>query len=240
MLLDALICPNCGASLPPQAAPGDLVTCQYCKTTFQVPKSLTPEPDLGALLLGADFSRKPIIGWEFPNEDNLNFVPGPPPELRAHFPISDMLHYVLNSSGYFDNVDVSVSIVFHAGVLKEIDAGISVRYQKGIGSYAFLISPLGTYAVGYYVPGDDGSMTWKSIIAWTAHSAIRTGLEQVNRLRVVASADRLRMYINGVLATSLHDKRYEAGEVLLDAEGSKNSLVEVGFTDLELREVAGE
>ena len=237
MLLDALICPNCGASLPAQVADGGVVTCQYCNTTFRVPKTLTPEPDLGDLLLGADFSRKPVTGWSFPNEDNVRLIGGATPELRVKFPASETLYYVLNSSGYFDDIDASVSIRFYDGELKDIDAGLSLRYQKGVGSYAFLISPLGTYTVGYYVPGDDSGMNWKHILDWTAHTAIRTGLNQVNRLRVTADGDRLRVYINGVLATALHDSRYTAGEVLLDAEGSKDSAVEAGFTDFQLREV---
>jgi hypothetical protein len=144
---------------------------------------------------------------------------------------------VLSSSGFFDNVDASVSIRFYEGELKYIDAGLTLRYQKGVGSYAVLISPLGTYSVGYYVPGDDSGMDWRHIVDWTSHSAIRTGLNQVNRLRVVLNGDRLRVYINGVLASSLRDTRYEVGEVLLDAESSKSSSVDVGFTDLQVREV---
>ncbi len=214
-----------------------MVTCQYCNTTFRVPKTLTPEPDLGDLILGADFSRKPIAGWAFPNEDNIHLEGGSAPELRAKFAASETLYYVLNSSGFFDNVDVSVSMRFYAGELNHIDGGISLRHQKGVGSYAFLLSPLGTYSVGYYVPGDDSGMTWKHIVDWTENSAIRAGLNQVNRLRVTADAERLRVYINGVLATSLHDTRYDAGEIMLDAEGSKSSPVEMGFTDLQVREV---
>ena len=237
MLLDALICPNCGASLPSQASPGSTITCQYCSTTFRVPASLTPEPTMGDLLLGADFSGKPITGWAFPNEDNIRLVSGATPELRAKFDAADTLFYVLNSSGFFDNVDVSVTLRFYAGELNHIDGGISLRYQKGVGSYCFLLSPLGTYSVGYYVPGDSDGMVWKHIVDWTAHSAIHTGLNQSNRLRAIANGDHLRVYINGVLATSLHDSRYDAGEILLDAEGSKESPVEAGFTDLQVRDI---
>ena len=134
-------------------------------------------------------------------------------------------------------VDVSVSIQFYEGELKAIDAGISVRYQKSLGSYAFLISADGTFAVGCYLPGDDGNMVWKPIVTWMTHSAIRTGLNQVNRLRVIAEGDHLRVYINGVLATSLHDSRHEVGEILLDVEGNKTSGVEAGFTNLQVREI---
>lgn len=238
MYLDALVCPNCGAALPPNRAAGTLVRCEYCNTSFRVPRSLTPEPDMGDLLLGADFSRKPVVGWAFPNEDNVTLVPGSPSELRVKFAPADMLNYVLNSTGHFDDVDASVSMRFYEGELKRIDGGISLRYQRGVGSYVFLLSPLGTYSVGCYVPSADGSsMDWKSLLGWTEHAAIRQGLNQLNRLRVTASGDRFRMYINGVLATTMHDTRYVTGQVLLDAEGSRSSPIDAGFTDLQLRDV---
>ena len=75
---------------------------------------------------------------------------------------------------------------------------------------------------------------------WTKHSAIRPGLNQTNRLRFIANGNHLRVYINGVLATSLHDNRYDEGEVLLATEGNAKSPVEVGFSNLQLREAKRE
>ena len=83
-------------------------------------------------------------------------------------------------------------------------------------------------------------MDWTSIMSWTKHSAIRQGLNQQNRLRVIASANHLRVYLNGVLATSLHDGRFEEGEVLLSSEPGSHTDGEVGFTDLQLRDVKAE
>ena len=70
--MQALNCPNCGAALPQKAIKAsDLVSCEFCGTSFRVPKTLTPEPDMGDLILGADFyekttpdpsSGKPAIG----------------------------------------------------------------------------------------------------------------------------------------------------------------------------------
>lgn len=231
-----LICPNCGAALPSEAAHDEVVTCQYCNTTFRVPGTLTPVPDMGNLVLGADFSRKPIPGWAFPNEDGVHLIPGSPDELRAKFPAASTLFYVLNSSGFFDDVDVSVSLRFYDGDPQYIDGGIVLRYQKGVGSYGVLISPLGTYTIGYYEPGDAAGMNWKSIMSWSKHSALRTGLKEINRLRVIVKGHRLRAYINGVLAASLQDTRYELGEVLLAAEPGNKSAIEVGYTDLQVRE----
>lgn len=239
-MLNALICPNCGGTLPPPAPGIDLVTCQFCGTTFSVAKTLTPEADMGSLLLGADFSWKPIEGWAFPNEDKVRLIPGPRPELRVKLPASDTLYYALNSSGFFDNIDASVSFTFYSGNLDDLDAGLSLRYQKGVGSYTVLVSPLGTYAVGYYHPGTGDGMDWTSILSWTKHSAVRQGLNQQNRLRVIANANHLRVYLNGVLTTSLHDGRFDEGEVLLSTEPGNHSEGEVGFTDLQLRDVKAE
>ncbi len=196
---------------------------------------------MGALLLGADFSRKPIEGWAFPNEDKIRLVTNPRPELRAKFPAGPTLYYALNSSGFFDDIDVSVSFTFYSGNVNDLDAGISLRYRKAVGSYTVLVSPLGTYSVGYYQPGTDpNGMDWAAIMNWTKHSAIRPGLNQSNRLRFIAAGGHLRVYLNGVLATTLHDGRYDEGEVLLCSEPGSHSDGEVGFSDLQLREVKPE
>jgi len=236
-LLNQLNCPNCGAALPLPASLTEVVTCQYCHTTFRIPKTVTPEPDLGDLMLGADFSQKPIAGWDFPNEANIQIIKGNPPELRAKFTPVDSLEYVLNSSGFFDDVDASVSIKFYDGDLKYIDAGLVLRYRKGIGSYCVLISAQGTYAIFYYEKGDETGMFAKTFMDWTKHTALRAGLNQVNRLRVVVYGDHLRIYLNGVLATTLHDTRFDDGEVILATEGTIKSSIEVGFFDMQLREV---
>ncbi|HEX2696385.1 MAG TPA: hypothetical protein VHM28_01670, partial [Anaerolineales bacterium] len=224
-------------SLP--AGGSDLITCEYCNTTFRVPKTLTPEPSIGDLILGADFSRKPIPGWGFINEDSSSLVQTKPPELRAKLAASDMLYYVLNSSGYFDNVDASVSFRFDAGDVEYIRAGLVLRYQKGVGSYGVLISAQNTYMVGYYekTAAGDGSVDWKTILDWTRHTALRGGLKQTNRLRVIVDGNRLRVYLNGVVATSLRDNHFELGEVLLAAEPGSKAGIEVAFSDLQLRSV---
>jgi hypothetical protein len=196
---------------------------------------------MGNLVLAADFSQDPIPGWGFPNRDKVQLIKDTVPELRAKFPAQSGLYYALNSSGYFDNIDASVSIKFYEGDLNLIDAGLVLRYRKEVGSYCILITPLGTYSLGYYQKGTaaDGGMDWKSIMSWTKHSAIKPGLNQLNRIRMIANGEHLRVYFNGVLATSIHDNRYDEGEVLLALEGTEKSVIDVGFSNLQLREVKG-
>lgn len=234
--MDQMICPNCGAALHSSVAYADVVTCQYCNVTFRIPRSFTPEPDLGNLILGADFRQEPIPGWGFPNKDNVQLASGTSPELRFKYPAKKGLWYALHSSGFFDDVDSSVTIRFYDGNMDDIDAGIMLRYRKDIGGYMVLISPLGTYTLSYYEKGADNNLTWKYLLHWTKHTALKPGLDQVNRVRFIARKDHLRIYLNGVLATSIHDALHKEGEVQLVAEASDRSPVEVGFTDLQLRE----
>jgi len=235
--MDKLICPNCGAALPASAATSDVITCQYCGVTFRTSRTPTPEPDLGNLILGADFRQDDLPGWNFPNQDNVQFVHATPPELRFKYPANAGLWYALNSSGIYDDVDASVSIRFHEGDPDIIDAGLVLRYRKTIGSYCILISPLGTYVIGAYEKGTGEGLDWKVIMSWTKHSALKKGLEQVNRLRALIRGNHLRVYLNGVLASSIHDDRFDEGDIRLAAEASEKSAVDVSYSDLQVREV---
>ncbi|MCC7119668.1 MAG: hypothetical protein IT310_14180 [Anaerolineales bacterium] len=234
--MERLVCPNCGAALQASRAYVDLITCQYCNVTFHAPKATAPESDLGKLILDADFRQKPIFGWDFPNKDNVQLVNGAPPELRFKYPAKRGLWYALYSSGFFDDVDASVNIKFYADSVDEVSAGIMLRFRKDFGAYMALISPLGTYTLSYYERDAAGQLTWKYLLNWTKHTALKPGLNEVNRLRFVAKKDRLHIYLNDLLATSVRDSLHEAGEVQLVAEASDKSAVEVGFTDLQLRE----
>jgi hypothetical protein len=236
-MFDQFTCPNCGAALPALLAKSDIVTCQYCQTTFRVPHSFTPEPDMGDLILGADFRQLPISGWTLPNPDNVRSLAGSPPELRAKFAAADINNYALSTSGEFDDVDVSVNLKFYEGTLNQIDAGPILRYRKGIGGYIFYLSPIGTYTLAFYQPGEKGALEWKTIMDWSANNVIRKELNETNRLRVIAKGNHFKVYINGVLVTTIHDDKYDQGQVLLGVEGTAKSSVEMGFSDLQLREV---
>ena len=230
--MDQLICPNCGAPLPASLASADVITCQYCNITFR--NSNTQAPELGNLILGADFTQGlNLPGWSVPEKEYIQFTNDSPPEMRYKFPHRSGVYSALKTSGYFDNVDVSVSITFYEGNVDLISAGLLLRYRKGTGSYNAFITPLAEYAVAYY----DDALKWNPIVAWTKHSALHPGLNQTNHLRFVTSEEHLHVYLNGVLATSIHDSRFDEGEVRLGADGTDKSSIDVGFSNLQLREV---
>lgn len=234
--MSALNCPNCGAALPPSAAKADIAVCDFCGTSFRLPKTLTPEPDMGDLLLGTDFSKKVMPGWEMVNEDKLTFHKGPPAELRGKFSPQVNSYYVLKSSGFLDNFDASATIRFFEGEREWIRAGFFFRHSTE-GGYGVMVSVQSSYTFGYVAKDEKGELIFYKIMPWATHSALRSGNNEFNRLRVICNGSNFRIYLNGVLATSFQDERFKMGKFYLAAEPSDKSSMEVGFSDLQVREV---
>lgn len=233
--MKALNCPNCGASFPAQSTQTDIAACEFCGTTFYIPKTLTPESGMGDLLLSADFSSKVMPGWEVIDEDNVSFHKGHPSELRGKFSARWNSYYVLASSGLLDNFDISVNIRFIAGQKEFIRAGFYTRMNNE-GGYSFQVSALASYTFHAFVKDDKGELTFQDIMPWTRHAALRPGLNVNNRLRVICNRERFRIYLNGTLAASYTDSRWSMGRLYLAAVPSEKSDMEVAFSDLQLRE----
>jgi len=237
-MIQALNCPNCGAPLGEHYG-GEVVRCNYCNTSFGVPKMLTPEPDMGELILGADFSQEPITGWEILNSKNITLKNVGFPVIEGHFAPANLTHYLLTSNGWFDDFDVSVSLRFIKGPLDYIRGGFIFRYQKDLGGYIFFISPQKTYRLAYYIMEEtDGKkeLAWKDIINWTNHTAIKEGMDVDNRIRIVAKNSRLRIYLNGVLAMSITDDKFKQGQIRIATDTGKDYESTVQFSNLQVRE----
>ncbi len=241
-MFQSIVCPNCGAAIPPSDVRlMDIAQCTYCKTSFRVPRTLTPEPDLGDLLLGADFNTvSDIPGWQKLNPERTRMLYGPPPELFAEFPASELVHYILQSSGLFEDFDVSVGVRFMDGALNYIRAGVVLRYNSNQGGYVFFISPQRTYMVGFYQYVEEKISWGGELIGWTEHTALRHGFDVINRLRVVVYGEQCRIYFNGVLASALRVDKFNIGQVRLGLEPTVNSSAAVSFSDLQLREAPAE
>ena len=236
--MKALNCPNCGAFLPQHAFKGDLAVCEFCGSTFHMTNNPRPETGLGALLLGADFSSRVLPGWEVVDEGKLTFHKSYPSELWGYYGPRVNAYYVLKSSGFFDDFDAGINIRFTDGDQSLIMAGMYPRFSDE-GGYAVYISPIGSYVIGYFTKDEKGEWKWGTIMDWTSHSAIRVGMNQNNHLRVTCDGERIRVYLNGVLATSVKDSRFKMGKLYVVAEpnGEKTNLG-IAFSDLQLREVA--
>ncbi len=235
-MTQSLDCPSCGGPINLHFLHSPIVNCPYCGKSIQVPKDLLPYLSTGKILLRADFKNPSLPGWEKVNPNHQSLVASQPPELQARFPSSSRVHFVLKSSGYFEDQDASVSFQFMEGDPQYIRAGMFLRYQDGIGGYGILVSAQSTYLVGYYETPPGGEMAWKTILNWTTHTALLPGPNQSNRLRVVAQGNHFRVYLNGVMATSIRDDLYQQGQLRLAVEPSEKSDILVAFSELEIRE----
>ena len=204
-MFESLSCPNCGAAIIPTGRyPGSVTTCEFCRTSFRIHTTLTPEPDMGNLLLGADFLDSEVPGWVVVDLDNLEFKSDPTPELWARYPKSDRIHPVLRTPAPLDDFDASVTIRFIEGSYEHVSAGLELR-SSSEGDYVIRISAQGTFSVGWHDKLEWGG----NLVKWTTHPALNTEMGDANRLRVVMKGSRIRVYINGMLATSLRDGKFE-------------------------------
>ena len=233
----AFNCPNCGAALSAAALKNDIATCEFCGTTFRMSKTATPEPDMGDLLLGADFGSDTLPGWEIIRDGELSFHKGNPPELRGRYKPRINSYYVLISSGFLDDFDASVTIKFTEGDEKLITAGLYPRMNSQ-GGYAVYISPLGSYNIGFFTTQPNSNdFKWNTLVDWTSHVSLRKGKDVTNRLRVIIDGEKMRVYLNGVLATSLKDNRYKMGKLHVVCEPNGETNLGVAYSDLQVREV---
>ena len=235
--MKALTCPNCGGTLSAASLKNDFATCEFCGTTFRMATTATPEPDMGDLLLGADFTNETLPGWEIVRDGEITFYKGDPPELRGFYKPRLNSYYVLISSGFLDDFDASVSIKFTEGDEKLITAGLYPRMTND-GGYAVYISALGSYNIGYFTTQENSKdFKWYTIVDWTSHASLRKGKDVTNRLRVIMDGEKMRVYINGVLATSLKDNRHKMGKLHLVCEPNGETNLGVAYSDLQVREV---
>jgi len=237
-MIEQISCPSCGAGIPPEAIQRDIAVCAYCRISFRVSHTSTPEPDLGDLILGADFRSAPLLSWSLLNEAEVSFPKSDPPQLRAGFPPSDQVHYVLHSAGLFEDFDASVTIRFEKGSLKHSRAGFMLRYNTNLGGYIFFISPQNTYMIGWYAYSlEEKKLYWAGeLMDWTENQALRHGFGVDNRLRVVLAGAQMRVYLNGVLATAIRDERHAMGQIRLALEPTQNGRLDVSFMNLQVRE----
>jgi hypothetical protein len=212
-----------------EVATGGIATCRFCGATFQVRVKDTEELRQGSLLLKADFESAEAPGWALSYPDKINFKPG---ELWMTQPADDLIHPVMRTPGRYDDVDVSLTIRFVDGSYEHIHAGVEVRSGDD-GDYVISISPQGTYRVGWHNKTEWGGV----LVPWTTHPELRTGMGLPNRLRVVMHGDRLRVYVNDLLASSLRDDKLKSGMVRLVMFPSKQAASTVAFSRVELREV---
>ncbi len=113
----------------------------------------------------------------------------------------------------------------------ESSYGILFRIVDGQQFYRFDITGNGLYMIERH--NNDG--TWTRLVPdWTPTSAIVQGLNQTNRLRVLAVGSSLTFYVNGILLTTISDATYTSGAIALDAGTFGGANMQVSFDNLAI------
>ena len=109
-------------------------------------------------------------------------------------------------------------------------------------------TPMVESYIGMRVPAEKAVLTglairnrtpdfkWNTLVDWTSHASLRKGRDVTNRLRVIMDGEKMRVYLNGVLATFLKDNRYKMGKLHVVAEPNGETNLGVAYSDLQVRE----
>lgn len=232
---DARGCPSCGERRDVRLVGGDVHRCERCGASFRRSSSGGPEHAVGDLLVGTDLGDRRLVGWSVSKPEVVRFD-SVEHELVARVPGSPNSAEILRSSGYFADLDVGVTFRFiDADVTdKWSGIGLSLRWRndgRGTCDYLFEVRASGRYAVFRFREGKS-----ESLVPLIEHAALRVGVGERNRLRVVADGPSLRVFLNGVLASSVRDEVWTQGRIRLVVTPPDASTVEVGFAELEIRE----
>lgn len=233
--IQSLACPNCGYPMPAGAVGGSLIKCEACGTTFSVPTSLTPEPEIGGLLLAADFRNPLIPGWKVHNLDKPaefgQYDSLPEYQVTLAAEPQHLCDLLISTPGILDDFDACVSLRFLAGDTPNYFAGFDLRVSED-GYYQVAFDSGGLFRIGWFEKGKWGG----DLVKWGDQPALRHGLEVRNTLRILMRGPHMRVYLNGIFSVSLHDERFSVGKLRLFAAPHDQEM-RLAVSNLQVREV---
>src|SRR6516165_2743050 len=97
---------------------------------------------------------------------------------------------ILNQSNVFDDADISVEVTMPAGDAN-VPGGLVFWAKDYTNFYCLCIDATGHFKISRYVTD-----RWLQPVAWTENEAVKKGIGQVNKLRVVTKARQGTAYIN--------------------------------------------
>jgi hypothetical protein len=210
-----------------------MVTCQYCGGSQPLPL-----PAGKQVLSALDFATDDTPGWRTTKYAQTTSG-GSPPRLVAALTehTNRQMYTVLKSEGVYDDLDLSVTIRFIEGVggtekAFGMRAGLSLRLQ-GNGQHCYIcdITEDGWFGVHTISETPEKPNAFTSLVKRARFSGLSQGWGVDNRMRVIASGDRIRVFLNDQLAASLRDDRHAMGriELLVNPAGGP---ARVAFSDL--------
>jgi hypothetical protein len=138
----------------------------------------------------------------------------------------------------FADFSVSVTVaLLSAQEPTQSYAGISFRAKSDKDNYRVFIDGEGYYRLTRRVAN-----TSTALIDWTRHEALKAGVGEENRLRVVATGAEIILYANDVRLITVTDDTFSAGHIALQAQGGSaesDSATVFAFRNLEIASPQG-
>jgi hypothetical protein len=137
---------------------------------------------------------------------------------------------LINQTRGFKDAEVAVDVAMSKGEDMGQLGGL-IFWAKGYGDcYAMVISADGRFAVGRKLVG-----RWINPIAKTANTAVKTGIGQINKLRIQIQGKLLTAYINEIqVATLVGEPPQSAGYIGLYGESAETSQNVWDFTNVTI------
>lgn len=144
---------------------------------------------------------------------------------------SQTIHFATLSEPAFEDFVLEVDVTLLEGD-PESSAGVLFRMSAPDQFYRFEITGSGLYMIERR--NGDGSWT-RFVERWTQSDAIRVGLLESNRLKIVAEGANLSLFVNDQLLLQTSDDVYASGKIALDAGTFGLPGLKVAFDNVNVR-----
>ena len=146
-------------------------------------------------------------------------------------PLLNSSALLINQKRGFKDADVTVDVKMSKGEDMSQLGGL-IFWAKGYNDcYAMVVSADGRFAVGRKLVG-----RWINPITKTENTAVKTGIGELNKLRVQTQGNLLTAYVNGIeIATLVGEPPQGAGYIGIYGESAENSQNIWEFTNVTVK-----
>ncbi len=147
-------------------------------------------------------------------------------------PSSDTTQSILNQANVFTDADISVDIILPAGDVS-VPGGL-IFWAKDLSNfYCLCIDAAGYFKISRYVTD-----RWLQPVDWIESEAIKKGIGQVNKLRVVTKGHQATAYINDQRVATFNGQPPQGGGCIGVSGGSpENAQNTWQFTNLQVMDL---
>lgn len=147
-------------------------------------------------------------------------------------PAPDTTQSVLNQANVFTDADISVDIILPAGDVS-VPGGLIFWAKDLRNFYCLCIDAAGYFKISRYVTD-----RWLQPVGWIESEAIKKGIGQVNKLRVVTKSHQATAYINDQRVATFTGQPPQGGGCVGVSGGSpENAQNTWQFTDLQVMDL---